>query len=146
MGSSGKAYWLGLPALVLMPLIVISGLMQVVYSSWTLQITGALMALVYTTIGAGLLGLLVMSITQKRLRVTQIGVEWKLHLFAVTLRRKFMAMDKIDAQAVVDAAGDDTTCWQLELHSASTMIRFGVEPVPANLKRLGALIGQRRAK
>ena len=104
------------------------------------------MALVFTTIGAGLLGLLVMSITHERLRVTQSGVERKLYLFAVTLRRKIMAMDKIDAQEVVDAAGDDTNCWQLQLRSASTEIRFGVEPTPNNLKRLGALIDQRRAK
>ena len=143
--TSVGAYWLGLPALVLLPIIVISGLLQVIFELWVLKISAALFTLVFTSIGVGLLSLLVMSITHERLRVTQSGVEWKLRLFAVTLRRKILSLDRIDELEVVDAGGSDGTCWKLELRSKPTTIRFGQEPTPA-LNRIGALIEERRGR
>ena len=120
--------------------------MQAVYGLGTLQITGALMALVFTTIGAGLLSLLVLSITHERLRVTQHDVGWTLRLFVVTLRRKILPLDWIDELEVVDAGGNDGTFWKLGLRSKPTTIRFGNEPTPAELNRISALIDERRGR
>ena len=144
--TSVGAYWLGLPALVLLPIIVISGLLQVIFELWMLEVSAALIALVFASIGAGLLSLLVMSVTHERLRVTQRDVEWTLRLFAVTLRRKILSLDRIDELEVVDAGGSDGTCWKLELRSKPTMMRFGQEPTPVALNRIGTLIDERRGR
>ena len=144
--TSVGAHWLGLPALVLLPIIVISGLLQVIFALWMLEISAALIALLFTSIGVGLLSLLVISATHERLRVTPRDVEWTLRLLAVTLRRKTLLVDRIDELEVVDVGGSDGTCWKLELRSQLTTIFFGQEPTPAALNQIGALIDERRGK
>ena len=146
VSTTEVAWWLGLPALVLLPVIVVPGMFELVYCLWTVQIVGALIALIFTTIGAGLLGLLVITITHERLNVAKRDVEWTLRLFALTLRRKILDFDKIDAVEVVETGGDEGSSYSLELRSGPITIRFGPESARENLDRLGQMIDLRRRK